>query len=111
MNNLPLSAIRGDTFPGFVMTISLNGEPVDLTGSTITMQIKKQACDDTAQLEFSSNDGITIIEPLSGSFQLDESIISIDPRSYVYDIQLELSSGKVITPVGGVFVVYNDVTR
>lgn len=103
---------RGDTYNGAVFTIEhTSGYPVDLTGASILMQIKKSASDDEPVLEFTETDGITITDAVNGQFQIDEVIIEILPKIYQYDIQITLSNGKVKTPIDGTFTVSSDVSR
>lgn len=107
-----LSAKRGDSWSGFMSQITMNGTPLNLSGSLIKMDLKKDSCDCSAVLALSSPDaGITILNPLSGIFQVDPRIIDILPRDYDYDIQITLSSLQVITPMGGIFTILSDVTR
>ena len=42
---------------------------------------------------------ITITDQTNGVFEIDETIIDLIPRLYVFDIQITLSDGTVITPV------------
>lgn len=103
---------RGDTYDGCVFTIEYEDHtPLDLTGATILLQIKKSASDDTPVLEFTETDGITITDAANGEFQIDEVIIDICPKIYKYDIQITLSSGKVKTFIEGDFTVTSDISR
>lgn len=103
---------RGDTYDGCVFTIEYEDHtPLDLTGASILMQIKKSASDDEPVLEFTDTDGITITDAINGEFQIDEVIIDILPKIYQYDIQVTLSNGKVKTFVEGKFTVNSDISR
>ena len=98
---------RGDTYQGAAFSFSLNGSPLDLTGAAVLMQIKKNSADSTAVLEFTEADG-TIDD---NTFALSPVIIGVAPRAYVYDLQITLASGRVITPVSGTFEILSDVSR
>ena len=106
-----LSTKRGDTWNGAIFEILLNGSALDLTGATILCQLKKNKSDNTAVVEFTELDGITITDAPNGVFRIDETIINVVPKAYYYDIQVTLQDGTVITPVDGTFTVSEDVSR
>ncbi len=97
---------------GVDFEILLNGSPVDLTDATILMQVKRNPSYSTAQLEYSTDLGnIVITEAVNGLVSLPANIVDIVPRVYVYDLQITLSTGRVITPFSGTFTVNSDVSR
>ena len=110
---------RGDTLRSSVYTISLSSDelsayiPVDLTDCEILMQVKTKATDDHSVLEFSTSTAtITISAPaLSGIFYTEPRIVDVPASKYVYDIQLTLSNGRVLSPVSDYFNVTQDVSR
>ncbi len=110
MTILNLSAKHGDTFNGFIIQMTLDGVPLNLNGSVIKMDLKTSTCD-VAALSLSSNGGgITIVEAVSGIFQVQPLIIDITPTTYKYDLQITLGDDTVRTPFGGDFLVFPDVT-
>lgn len=112
MANFDITVKRGDTFKGLTFEFLLNGSPVDLTSAIIRMQVKKKASDSEAVLEFlTSNNTLVITDAINGVFQLPESIIEAVPKVYVYDVEMTLNTGRVITPFNGNFEVTEDVTR
>jgi hypothetical protein len=110
MTTLNLSTLNGDTWSGAVIQITLNNTVLDLSGSVIKMQLKKDTCS-SAVLSLSTGAGITLLDPLNGVFQIDPQIIDVLPRKYDYDLQITLSGGYVFTPFGGTFTVEADVTN
>lgn len=114
MNEFNISTIRNDTYPGLSATIIKNGSPLDLTGSVIRMMLKKTAGDTCYQLEFSSlsttENVITIFDPPAGKFRIEPEIITLQPKVYVYDVQVHLSDNTVITFLKGNFEVLIDIT-
>lgn len=113
-NTFNIQTVRGDTWPGFSTTITRNSSALNLTGATVRMQLKKSAGDSCYQLEFSSlstlENVITITEPLSGKFTVEPEIITLTPREYIYDTQVMLGDGEVITILKGTFTVEQDIT-
>lgn len=100
---------RNDTWvQSFVLTAST--VPVDLTGSTITIQIRK-GCDGVLALTASTGgNGVTISG--AGNNQINVSkLINIEKGKYVYDINVAFNSGVVKTYLEGDFIVYEDVTK
>lgn len=103
---------QGSTWTLQIVYNDSNGNPVDLTGYTAEMQVRRKFDSDTPVLTLStSNGGITIV-PLTGTLNLlatDEQA-DIDPGLYVYD--LELSIGGVRTRlIQGTVTVSGEVTR
>lgn len=112
-----LKMVRGDTFP-FTINVILDGNPVDLTGGSLTMTCKYSVYDETADAVFvltSPSDGITITDATGGT-----AFIQIDPTntldlplhlvSLPYDIQYVDSSSNIYTVMSGLLQVYPDVT-
>lgn len=104
---------KGDTFDEVPFELKVNTVAVNLTGAVIKMQLRK--CDNltTAALSLTSvsSAGITITDATHGKFKINSQIIDIDAYTYVYDIQITLSSGVVKTYVSGTFNIENDITR
>jgi hypothetical protein len=103
---------QGSTWTLQIVYNDSNGNPVNLTGYTAEMQIRRKFDSDTAVLTIStSNGGITITGP-TGTLDLiatDEQA-DIDAGLYVYD--LELSIGGVRTRlIQGTVTVSGEVTR
>lgn len=102
---IELETDQNGTFGGATFTIKLSGTPLDLTDSAITAVFKEKYCSTTNSLELSEGDGITTTEPLSGMFQLDERVITLDPATYVFNVKVVLSDSKILYPVKGTLKV------
>ncbi len=102
---------KGDTFEGFDLTVSINSVPLDLTGSTIRMQLRV-ASSATPIKEFNTEleGGITITDAEVGKFSFDQQIINVDAQNYYYDIQITLADGKVYTFLTGQWNIIQDYT-
>ena len=86
---------RNQTWAGLTVQFLLNDVPVDLTGAVIKMQIKKEPCSSTPEIEFSTTDGtITITNALQGRFAVDPYEFDLAPRNYYYDIFVEHANRK-----------------
>lgn len=103
---------QGSTWTLQIVYKDSNGAPINLTGYTAEMQVRRKFDSDTPVLTLStSNGGITIVGA-TGTLNLiatDEQA-AIDPGLYVYD--LELSTGGVRTRlIQGTVTVSGEVTR
>lgn len=103
---------QGSTWTLQLVYNDSNGDPVNLTGYTAEMQIRKKFNSDTAVLTLStSNGGITIV-PLTGTLNLlatDEQT-AIEPGFYVYDLELNIG-GTRTRLIQGQVTVSGEVTR
>lgn len=89
-----------------------NGQPINLTGMTARMQLRRQFASDVALLSLTTENGRITITPLEGKITL--SISATDTAlltgSGVYD--LELVNGPTVSRLlEGSFNICNEVTR
>lgn len=91
-----------------------SGAPVNLTGYTAAMQIRRTPADSTALVSLSSpSNGITIV-PLDGRVEIEiaaTTTATLVPGRYVYDLLLTNPSSKKKRLVEGIVVVDAGVTR
>ena len=103
---------QGSTWTLQVVYKDSNGNPVNLTGYTAEMQIRRKFDSENPVLTLSTSNGGITITPLTGTLNLlatDEQM-AIDAGFYVYD--LELSLGGVRTRlIQGQVTVSGEVTR
>ena len=110
MEEYDIEVYNNDTYNGMLIEIIINGAPLDLTGSSIRMQVRKIR-DNTPVITISDGNGITITDAPAGKFRIDEQVFSVDkPDTFLYDIEITLASGKVKTYIKGNFVVERDIT-
>lgn len=103
---------QGDTWAGITVEFLIDSDPVDLSGATIKMQLRKSYCDSVIALEFLTEDSTIVIDnPLTGTFSVEPRIIDIAAKQYVYDLEVTLASGRVVTIVQGKFTILPTVTR
>jgi len=101
---------QGDTWNGRQIVISKNGAPLDLTGATITLQVRLTRLT-TPVLTLATPTQITIDAPLLGAFTVQPVIVDAAAGAYQYDIQIVWLSGVVKTYIGGQFTIYEDTTH
>lgn len=115
-----ITVVQGDDYENTVAVTDADGNPVDLTGAKLWFTIKKKPDDDDANavvqydsegdpnniwVEGAATNGI-IGFLISASDSKD-----IAPRSYYYDFQVKLSSGKIHTPLRGNITITWQVTK
>ena len=104
--------VRGDDHPGIEFQLFEDAEhttPIDITGHSFALAIARSYKQGKRVLEVTDGDGITITDPVNGTFILDQfSTVGWVPGDYYYD--LEWITGAKITIVGGLVPVVEDVT-
>jgi hypothetical protein len=107
---LNFSHYKGDTFDQVEFEMKLNGSPVNITGSTIIMELKTGAnsSSETPVLSLTSvaSNGITITQPTLGKFKINSQVINIPVGYYNYDIAITFADLSVKTYVTGQFKIY-----
>lgn len=100
---------RGDTWDGInSITIRVNGQPVNLSGSTIKMEMR-QSIDSPVVLSFSTEAGsIQIVTPTS--MRILPRKIEIPFGNYLYDVQVTHPDGRVKTYLEGTWEISADIT-
>jgi hypothetical protein len=89
----------------------LNGvTPINLTGATVEIQIRKKANSTDALATLIIGDGITISGASSNVITVAYNV-DIDAGSYVYDMAIKFSDGTEKTYIWGIFIIYEDVTK
>ena len=101
---------RNDTWAQ-VFAITANNVAVNLSGSTITIQVRKTANASTIDLSLSTTDSsITIGGASSNQITLNKKV-TIAAGSYLYDMNVTFPSGEVKTYIWGTFFVQEDITK
>ncbi len=97
----------------WVQTFAITAEnvPVNLTGSTITIQVRKTANASAVDLSLSTGgNGITISGVGNNQIVLNK-VVNIAAGNYLYDMNVTSPSGVVKTYVWGTFLVQEDITK
>ena len=107
----------GDTWRGLSIALKRNGQPIDLTGARLDMQMRKSAASaqvlfawSTAVVAPATAPTIEISRPLEGLISVLKRKIE-STHDLVFDLQLTEANGDVTTVLRGTLPVSLDVTR
>ena len=99
-------AVSGDTFKGVRFSVVINGSPLDLTGSTIIMEVFTSHNTSTIFSNEVDNAKISVINPpTAGIFELNKQIITLPVGIWNYEIRFTLSDGTKSTYVSGTWTI------
>lgn len=106
-----MQVIRRDDVTFDLTFTDVDGDPINLTGTTVFFTVKKKSSDpdDEAFIE----EEITVFDdPTSGVAQLQLSAAQTDIAAgrYLFDIQLKTVDGKIASSSVGNFFVSQDIT-
>ena len=106
-----ISTYKGDTLGIDLQINNEDGTGFDLTGSTVWFTAKKENNDLDSDAAISSE--TTTFNGTTGFVAITIPASTMDELSgvYVYDVQVKFADGKIQTPLTGVLVVKDDVTR
>lgn len=98
--------LRGDTFQAININFGF-----DLTGAIIQMNFKQSINSKVAFFWSTSDNSISITNPLTGEVNMNGKIINVAPAKYLYDCQITFSDGTVTTYFGGSITILQDITE
>jgi hypothetical protein len=101
---------RNDTW-GQTFAILSNDVAVDLTGSTIVIQVRESASSSTALLTLSTTESTITITGTSHNQVTLNKVVTIPAGTYTYDMNVTFPSGVVKTYIWGTFIVQEDITK
>lgn len=106
-----LSAYRGDDKTWNLNFTDANGDPIDLTGSTVFFTVKVNKSDPDSDAVISKSQS-SHTNPTGGvtSISLTNSDTNVKVGNYYYDFQLVDSAGLVTTILTGIFMIKQDIT-
>jgi hypothetical protein len=101
----------GDKFKPIEFVITINAIPLNLTGSSVKMQLRKNITSlDAPAFEFSTANGR--IDISSGTIKtVFIPALEIEGGIYRYDLEVTTSTGEVSTYLKGSIKVIEDITR
>ena len=114
---IDLTVYKGSTFSKkFQWKTGEPLTPVDLTGCTIRMQVRKLVTSSSVLVEFNGSNGmLSITDPLNGLFKLDISAATSTAFNFtsgVYDIEVSYPDNiTVYRLIEGSFTAVPEVTR
>jgi len=105
---------QGATFSRLFRWKDSAGDPVDLTGYTARMQIRRKYSSTTVEYSATTENGDIVLGDALGTIQLDISAANtalLTCSSGVYDLELIASDNVVTRFVQGTVTVSREVTR
>lgn len=104
---------QGATFTRVINATDDAGDPIDLTGYTARMQVRRDIDATATLIELTTENGRITLGGEAGTITLniDADDTSDIPRPGVYDLELESASGIVIRLLKGAFYLDSEVTR
>lgn len=117
LREVMLMVTRGDSHD-FEIEVQLDGNPVDLTGQSLTLTIKQHEDDDAECAVFTltnaASGGIVYTNAVAGiataSLTPEQTEQLLPGVTYFFDVQLTLSTGKVHTVLTGRIRARKDIT-
>jgi hypothetical protein len=103
---LDITCYKGDTLFKTLTFTDGNGDPLDLSTATVTMQVRRKP-GETALIDITEANDLTV----SSNTVVIQTDVAIDKGSYLWDMQFVFASGIRRTYVGGAFTVEDDITR
>jgi hypothetical protein len=94
-----------------VFSILADTTPVDLSGSTILIQVRPSAASATIALELSTADTSILIGGANRNQITLNKKVDVTAGSYVYDMNVTFPSGEVKTYIWGNFIVQEDISK
>jgi len=92
--------VQGLTMEAIEFTVIVDGNPLDLSGATITAKAR--------YAKMTSRVGVfstTITDAVNGVFEIDEQVIDWQVGNWLYSIQFEWPDGTIKVYIEGSFVV------
>lgn len=110
---------RGDTWQGIgSITVVKNEMPLDITGASIVMQLRRRPKHGVIVASWSTDDGsILFLDPGAGKFEVVGRRLEVPAALYYWDIEITLAAdadypdGRRMTIAQGVWTILQDVTR
>lgn len=104
---------QGATFTRVINATDGAGDPIDLTGYTARMQVRRDIDATAILIELTTENGRITLGGESGTITLsiDAEDTSAIPRPGIYDLELESDTGTVIRLLKGIFDLDPEATR
>lgn len=97
----------GDTFRAIDVRISINNEPVDLTGATALVQVRTDPTAGAVAMTLST----TIQNATQGLLRINEQDVTLASGLYYYELQITMPGGFRESYLTGTWQILQDVTR
>lgn len=101
----------GDTWHGLDLTVNVDGVPMNLTGATVLMQMRKLPESHLHEWKSTGgHPGIVITNAVAGQIHVEKHILVGQHKLY-FDVEVTSSGGDVRTVLSGVLPIEQDVSR
>ena len=108
--NYNIQIWRNDTWSQ-VFLLTANDVPIDLTGSTVEIQVRQRPNSETALLTLTEANGAITVGGVDDNQITINYGVDIAAGSYVYDMTVLFPNGNEKTYIWGNFIVYEDITK
>ena len=108
--NYNIQIWRNDTWSQ-VFVLTANEVPIDLTGSTVEIQVRQRPNSETALLTLTEANGAITVGGVDDNQITINYGVDIAAGSYVYDMTVLFPNGNEKTYIWGNFIVYEDITK
>lgn len=104
---------QGATFTLNLVWKDSDGNPINITGYTARMQVRRKHADTAVLLNFTTENGAITLGGAAGTIDVEAlaDITDGTVRAGVYDLELENGSGVVTRLIEGKVTVTPEVTR
>lgn len=112
IEQVTLNIKRGDTKVYTITVTDDEGNLEDITGWTVFFTVKENIDDTDANAKISKTE-TTHSDPTNGESQitLTSTDTTLDPQSYVFDIQVKTDTSEIHTILEGILNISKDVTQ
>lgn len=105
---------RGDTFPSVAFTLTVDGVPLNCSGSNVLSQFRAKDYSPVV-LEFTTSDGTITIEGMDNNIirfnERSGSDMLMDAGKYFYDVDIQFPDGTNKTYIEGTINITTDYSR
>ena len=108
--NYNIQIWRNDTWSQ-VFVLTANEVPIDLTGSTVEIQVRQRPNSETALLTLTEANGAITVGGVDDNQITINYGVDIAAGSFVYDMTVLFPNGNEKTYIWGNFIVYEDITK
>ena len=109
-----LTILKGATFWQRLVWKDSDGAPVDLTGYSARMQVRKTISTEAVVVELSTSNGSISLQGVTGAIELHlraAQTSALTGKAGVYDLELESADGTVTRLLYGDVTLSPEVTR
>lgn len=108
---MQIKRVRGDSNPLKITLENMEGNPVDLTGSTVFFTVKRNMQDTDANALIAKST-TTHTSAVDGETQITLTTTDTDiTGTFYYDVQVKNSDGEIFSVIADKIIFVDDVTK